>query len=314
MTSPSQIKLTFLLPTYKVRWLREAISSILGQSFGDFELVIVNDKSPEDVKGVVDEFGDERIRYYENEVNIGGQNLVHQWNRCLDLARGEYVVIAGDDDVYHPDFATECLRLAEKYPEVGIIRARTEQIDEEGRLLAIDNSFPEWMSQAEYAFRYRDGSAFICIGNFMFRTDQLRERGIVDFPKALGSDIATSIDLACRGMANTSEILFSFRQSSEHISGRTDAPVQRIEAIEKLFSWLKTYDFQIGEGRYEDFYRSQMTERDWSEKERYDYYNQVIRKGSLLRSVRWIMALKQLSACQKLKMVSKRLKDAMVSE
>ena len=96
------IKYSFLLPAYKARFFREALDSILAQSYKDFELIIVNDASPEDLDSIVKGYNDPRIRYYVNEKNIGGKDLVAQWNHCLEYANGEYVILASDDDVYSP--------------------------------------------------------------------------------------------------------------------------------------------------------------------------------------------------------------------
>lgn len=98
---------SFILPAYKGRYLSEAIESILNQTFTDFELVIVNDCSPDDIDGIESTFVDSRIRYYRNESNIGGKDLVAQWNRCLALARGEWTVMASDDDIYDKSFLKE---------------------------------------------------------------------------------------------------------------------------------------------------------------------------------------------------------------
>lgn len=96
------IKYSFVLPAYKTGFIKEAIDSILEQTYKDFELIIINDASPEDLNSIVNTYCDERIRYYVNEKNVGGKDLVSQWNHCLQYAVGEYVILASDDDVYFP--------------------------------------------------------------------------------------------------------------------------------------------------------------------------------------------------------------------
>ena len=64
------MKYSFVLPAYKATFLREAIDSILAQSYPDFELIIVNDKSPEDLTSIVNSYHDVRIQYYVNAQNI----------------------------------------------------------------------------------------------------------------------------------------------------------------------------------------------------------------------------------------------------
>ena len=77
------VKYSFVLPAYKACFFREAIESILNQTYSEFELIIVNDASPEDLDSIVNSYSDERIRYYRNKENIGGRDLVAQWNECL---------------------------------------------------------------------------------------------------------------------------------------------------------------------------------------------------------------------------------------
>ncbi|MGZ3810617.1 MAG: glycosyltransferase family 2 protein, partial [Mucilaginibacter sp.] len=67
---------TIAIPAYKSQFLEECIASILGQTCTDFELIIVNDCSPQPVEEIVNKFIDPRIHYSKNEVNIGAENLV----------------------------------------------------------------------------------------------------------------------------------------------------------------------------------------------------------------------------------------------
>ncbi len=273
--------LSFVLPAYKGKWLKRAIDSILAQTYTTIELVIVNDVSPDDLDSIVRSYDDVRIRYYKNKENLGGKSLIAQWEYCVSLAHGEYLVMAADDDIYHPLFAERCFELIQRYPECDLVRARVAQIDEAGKLLGVDHTFPEFISQIEYAYRYREGSAFICMGNFFFKTETLRRKGFVDFPCALCSDIATSIEMAENGMLNTDEMLFYFRQSTVHLSGSTARNKEKIEAITRFFDWMSAYKFKTPKNEYEQYYLSHMQTRDWHEKCVYDYFNQVIRTVSL---------------------------------
>lgn len=299
---------SFVLPAYKATWISEAIDSILAQTYTNIELIIVNDQSPEPIREIVAQYDDPRIRYYENEENIGGKSLIAQWEKCISYVKGEYLVIASDDDIYHPRFTTSCLALVLKYPTVDIVRARTEQINEQGKLLAMDYNFPELMNQTEYIYRYRVGSAFICIGNFLFRSSALVKKGIVNFPKALGSDIATTIDLAENGMATTNDILFSFRHSNQHISGSFNDPATRAKAIRSLFAWLKALSYQTPKSKYDEFHLSQLTDQDWDEKCNYDLYNQVF-KHTRLTDILFSSYARPLSLRQRLIFLIRRCKQ-----
>ena len=129
------VKYSFVLPAYKSQFFKEAINSILSQTYKDFELIIVNDSSPEDIDSIIKVYNDTRIRYYVNEENIGGKNLVTQWNRCLKYAVGEYIILASDDDVYDLEYLEKMNILVEKYPNVNIFRPRVQYINEKGNVI-----------------------------------------------------------------------------------------------------------------------------------------------------------------------------------
>ena len=95
---------TIGIPAYKSTFLKECIDSILAQDYSNFELIIVNDASPEDIDSIVSSYNDKRIRYYKNERNFGAEHVVDNWNKCLAYATGDYFVLMGDDDKMELDF------------------------------------------------------------------------------------------------------------------------------------------------------------------------------------------------------------------
>jgi tetratricopeptide (TPR) repeat protein len=93
-------KTTVLMGTYnRPDYLREAITSVVNQSFKDWELLVMNDGGV-DVADVVNEFEDSRIRYFNDSVNKG---LAARLNFGLVEARGDYIAYLGDDDLYYPN-------------------------------------------------------------------------------------------------------------------------------------------------------------------------------------------------------------------
>lgn len=237
-------RLSFIIPAWKSRYLSEAISSIVRQTSPDWELVVVDDCSPDPLREIVDKFSDPRIRYVRNERNIGGSDLVGQWNHCLSFATGEFVVMAGDDDIYKPEFCEACLRLMDKYPQVDLIHASVEQIDAEGRHLGGDNILPEFTDKYAYLNWWVTGRLFTCVGNFAFRLSALREMGgFISFPCGFCSDAATPIALSRNGVANTDRMLFCFRISDRHLSSDTSRFKEKLEAFSQMSEWLQALDY-----------------------------------------------------------------------
>ncbi len=110
------------IPCYKAGFIKEAISSVLSQSYRNLEVIIVNDQSPENISDIIVSFSDSRIRYYTNDKNIGADNPANNWNRCLSLAKGEYFCLLCDDDIYEPDFVEQMLFLAKTHPDTDVFR------------------------------------------------------------------------------------------------------------------------------------------------------------------------------------------------
>lgn len=272
------MKLSFILPAWKARFLKEALASIVAQTSPDWELVVVDDCSPEPLSEIVAAFDDPRIRYVRNERNIGGKDLVRQWNHSISFATGDFVVLAADDDVYKPTFCAECLRLAGKYPQVDLIHASVEQIDELGRHLEDDSILPEFTNKYEYLHWWVTGRSFTCIGNFAFRrTALLALGGFLDFPSAFGSDVATSIALSVNGVANMQDMLFCFRQSAQHLSADPSRFKEKLQAITQLSEWLQAIDYGTPDDPADrEFYQVKNPEY-LHRKVVYDYFNLVIR-------------------------------------
>lgn len=212
-------KYTFLLPAYKGRFLREAIDSILGQTYGDFRLIISDDCSPEDLGAIVGEYDDPRITFRRNEENMGSRSLVGHWNLLVGMAETEYMILASDDDVYDPTFLEEMDRLAQKYPQADLLHARARVIDANGEVTQEDALYEEFVSQVGFQKQYYLVDHVPCIPNHVFKTDALKKRGgFIDTPLAWTADTITTLILAKNGVANTKDILFSFRMSGENIS------------------------------------------------------------------------------------------------
>lgn len=100
LLEPRTPKVSVCIPTYRGRvTLGAAIESVLAQDFTDFELIVIDDGSPDETGAIVERFADRRLVYRRNESNLGPQG---NWNRCLELAKGTYFKLLPHDDVLHP--------------------------------------------------------------------------------------------------------------------------------------------------------------------------------------------------------------------
>ena len=113
-------------------FLRQALDSLLAQSFTDFELIICNNASTDATESICKEYAakDNRIRYYCNSHNIGAAG---NYNRVFSLARGVYYKWAAHDDTCAPDFLERCVEVLDRDPSVVLCHSKVKLIDEQGQ-------------------------------------------------------------------------------------------------------------------------------------------------------------------------------------
>ena len=122
-------KISVLIPVYNTgeEHLREAVDSVLAQTFADFELIIVNDASTDPaVERVVLSYNDPRIRYHVNPANLG---ISGTRNRLIELARGEYLAVMDHDDISLPQRFEKEAAYLDAHPDVGVISCSIEVVE-----------------------------------------------------------------------------------------------------------------------------------------------------------------------------------------
>jgi glycosyltransferase involved in cell wall biosynthesis len=124
-------KVTVLLAVHDGEpYVRQALESVLNQTFADFELLVVDDASTDRSVQIVESLADDRLRLLRNERNVG---QVPSLNRGLLEARGEYVARMDADDVCHPSRLERQVAVLDAEPRVGLVGSWLLLIDERGR-------------------------------------------------------------------------------------------------------------------------------------------------------------------------------------
>lgn len=127
------IPVSIILPTYnRAELLPRSLASVLGQTDGDFELIVIDDGSGDDTAAVVASFADERIRYVKLPRNRGVSGAR---NAGLDLARGTYIAFQDSDDEWLPGKLQRQRRELEKHPEAAVVYSDMYRMGADGRML-----------------------------------------------------------------------------------------------------------------------------------------------------------------------------------
>ena len=142
-----------IMPVYNCeKYLREAIESVLSQTYKNIELVIVNDGSTDSSKEIILSFTDSRIRFFENERNSG---IVFTRNKGLDEANGEFVATLDSDDIALPERIEKQTVFLTTNPEYGMCGTFYYAID----------SYGKFIKEIRYPTNYRDIATFMILGN-----------------------------------------------------------------------------------------------------------------------------------------------------
>jgi glycosyltransferase involved in cell wall biosynthesis len=113
-------KVSFVVPCFNLaHLLADCVNSILRQSYDDFEILIMDDCSPDHTPEVARSFHDSRVRYVRNEKNLGNNS---NYNKGINRARGQYVWLISADDCLRRDYVlTRYVQLMDDHPQVGYV-------------------------------------------------------------------------------------------------------------------------------------------------------------------------------------------------
>lgn len=127
MNNSLLVKISVLMPVYNAElYIRQAIDSILNQTFTDFEFIIINDGSTDKSEDIIQEYVDSRIKYVKNDINRG---LIYTLNKGLHLAKGKYIARMDADDISKPERFNKQFTFMEKNQDVTLLGTAFEYIN-----------------------------------------------------------------------------------------------------------------------------------------------------------------------------------------
>lgn len=235
------MRFTIAIPVFKARFFEECLESILNQSYQGFEVVLLNDASPDDFDTILSRYSDKRIRYYKNETNTGIVNIIDNWNKLLNFARGEFIILMGDDDKLQPECLSTFASLIERYPQVDVFHARVQLIDEASRPFGISTQRLERESPCTFILN-RLNKAEQYIGDFCIRREKLlSDGGYPKYPFGWCTDDVVSFQSCIPyGVVHTQEAVFLYRSSRYTISNSAHNEL-KVEGVCDEMKWFDNF-------------------------------------------------------------------------
>lgn len=169
-------KISVVMGVYneKREWLTKTIDSILGQSYPDFEFIIILDKPDnEELKKVIEDYKekDHRVKLYINEKNLG---LIKTLNRGISLAKGEFIARMDADDIAEKYRFEKQVAILDKDPKIALVGSRMIFIDEMDNVIGEEKHIPTSYEGIKIALKYHN---IFCHPSLMYRTDVARNIG-----------------------------------------------------------------------------------------------------------------------------------------
>jgi GT2 family glycosyltransferase len=213
------------IPTFnRSPLLREAIASVLGQTYEDFVLEISDNASMDDTRDVVTAFADPRIVYHRRPQNVG---LFANNNQFYIDASTEYLLVLPDDDLLHSRFLERTVAALDDHPRAGIVHTGFDVIDDGGQTVGGGN----WTvgltedtieSPAEFVKQSMRWSCRVCASTALVRVTAIPEGGMpeYDFP---ASDFALWLRVAAAGY---DVVFLAERLASYRVHGGAESAAQ----------------------------------------------------------------------------------------
>jgi glycosyltransferase involved in cell wall biosynthesis len=214
------------------RFLRESLDSLLAQTFADFEVIIFDNASSDGTEEICRAYTamDSRIHYHRSAENVGA---ARNFNRVVELARGEYFKWAADDDRCAPSFLQRCVEILDRDPTVVLCYPKTGIIDEAGKFVE-DYEVALNTDSARPHERFRD---LVCIDHWCTQVFGLMRTDILKLTPMIGSYVESD-----RTLLAELGLLGRFHQVPETLFFRREHPNRSMRAFPDPSERLAWFD------------------------------------------------------------------------
>ena len=171
-------RVSVLMPSYNhAAYVKQAVESVLSQSFTDLELVITDDGSVDETVTIIEQFDDPRISLEVFKTNRGAAEAT---NRCLERARGEFIALLNSDDFFLPDKITLQMQQLSRHKDLAAVFSQACFVDDWGSAVAPERNPFASLFTTVLSDRYEWLNSFFFNGNGLCHPTVLMRREVCD--------------------------------------------------------------------------------------------------------------------------------------
>lgn len=222
-------QVSIIMPVYNTApFLREAMDSMLSQTFSDFELIVLNDCSPDNAEEILDTYNDPRIVRYRGEKNVGLSNVL---NIGIELARGKYIARMDSDDISLPNRLQVQVDYLEAHPEIDLVSVGMQLFGDNDEIWIRDQDFEEMKIRALFRSPVLHASS-------VWRKESFEKQGLrfrQEMVPCEDYDLWTRALVSGLKFANLSEVLYRYRIHGTQASMQTDVIDEKNREVQKNY-------------------------------------------------------------------------------
>jgi len=245
-----------LMPVYNGdRFLKEAIDSILNQTFTNFEFIIVDDGSTDQSAEIIKSYTDPRIRYYKNKVNLG---ISKSLNVGIDLAEADFIARMDSDDICYPDRLQKQYNFIKAHPDGAFYTCYAQEVSEDRKIIAVSRFDPQ-----QY-FHSMTFACWIYHPTMVYRNEAVKSIGKYTVPYSEDFELAWQLTRKFKHY-HLPEVLLDYRVNSQSLWQVTKKDEYKRSFLEQVRRNIKYY---LGED-------PKITLEDWKLELVSYYYNSL---------------------------------------
>jgi glycosyltransferase involved in cell wall biosynthesis len=244
-------KVTVLMAVYNgERYLRQAVESVLCQTFQDFQFLIINDGSTDNTRDLILSYDDARIVLVDNQRNVGQTRSL---NRGLELAVGQLIARQDADDISEPERLAKQVAFLDRRPEVALLGTGYKEIDPQGGVVG-DRKLPCDTTDIRWCLLFF--CPFVHSSVMLRKSVVLEQIGFYNEALAYSQDYELWHRIARRfPVANLAEPLVRLRTTPWSMTATYGDRVHeghriRIAHIEQLLEWDKNEEVESNEVKF----------------------------------------------------------------
>lgn len=249
-------KISVLMPAFNAElYISDAIDSILGQTYSDFEFIIINDGSTDKTEDIILSYDDHRIKYFNNEQNLG---LIETLNKGLKLCKGEFIARMDADDVSLLERLEVQLKFINENSDVGLLGTWYESFSELGSKVSRYPARHDDICLKQF-FKIQ-----LCHGTCLIRKSILVENQFLfdkQYAHAEDYELFTRIARKTK-LANLQKVLYRVRKHENEVSNLfSEIQINNTNLIK--IREFKTFGYQASSQEIADY--TNLLERNYSE-------------------------------------------------